>query len=48
MYGFEILRQCGKSVKIKSQKVFGDNFYVCTRYRGKLDRVEILKNSRYN
>ena len=31
-YGFEILYQCGKRVKTKSQKVLGSNFYVCRRY----------------
>ena len=28
-YGLEILHQCGKRVKTKSQEVFGANSYVC-------------------
>ena len=30
-----ILQQYGKSVKTKSQKVLGANFYVCRSYRRK-------------
>ena len=29
----KLLRQCGKSIKSKSQKVFGANSYVCWSYR---------------
>ena len=29
MYGLEILHQCGKSIKTKSQKVLEASFYVC-------------------
>ena len=31
--GIEILHQCGKRVKTKSQNVLGVNFYVCKNYR---------------
>ena len=34
-YGLKVLRQCGKRVKTKSQKVLGFNSYVCKSYRGK-------------
>ena len=34
-YEREILCQCGKRVKTKSQKVFGANSYVCRSYWGK-------------
>ena len=34
----EILHQCGKRVKNKSQKVLGDNSYVCKSYMGKTGR----------
>ena len=34
-YGLEILHQCGKRVKIKSQKFSGANSYVCRSCRGK-------------
>ena len=34
-YGIEILHQCGKNIKNKSQKVFGANLYVCRSYRWK-------------
>ena len=34
-YGLKVLRQCGKRVKNKSQKVLGVNSYVCRSYRGK-------------
>ena len=32
----ELLQQCGKRVKTKSQKVFGANSYVCRSYREKM------------
>ena len=35
MYDFEILHQCGKRVKTKSQNFWGANSYVCINYRGK-------------
>ena len=38
MHDLEILHQCGKRVKIKSQKVLGAKPYVCGRYRGKTGR----------
>ena len=31
----EILHQCGKRVKTKSQKLLWANYYVCRSYRGK-------------
>ena len=31
-YGIEILHQCEKKVKTKSQKVLGANSYVCRSY----------------
>ena len=34
-YDLEILHQCGKIVKIKSQKAFWANSYVCRIYRKK-------------
>ena len=34
-YKLEILHQCGKKVKSKSQKVCGANSYVCRSYREK-------------
>ena len=37
-YGLEILRQCGKMVKTKSQKVLSPNSYVCRGWRGKSGR----------
>ena len=37
-YGLNVLRHCGKRVKIKSQKVLGVNSYVCRSYRGKTGR----------
>ena len=36
-YGLEPLHQCGKRVKIKSQKVLGANSQVCRSYRRKAD-----------
>ena len=38
MYGLEILHQCGKRAKTKSQKVLGANSYDCRSYRGKSGR----------
>ena len=38
----EILRQCGKRFKTKSQKVFGANSYICISYRGKTDRGNLF------
>ena len=35
-YGLEFLHQCGKRVKIKSQKVLEANFNVCRSYMEKL------------
>ena len=35
-----VLRQCGKRVKIKSQKLLEANSYVCRSYRGKTGRRE--------
>ena len=37
--GLEILHQCGKRVKTKSQKVLGANSYVCRSYRRKTGTV---------
>ena len=37
-YCIEILQQCGKRVKTKSQKVLETNFYVCRSYRRKPGR----------
>ena len=37
-YDFEILQQCGKSAKTKSQKVAGENPYLCRSYRRKTSR----------
>ena len=37
-YKLEVLHQCGKKVKTKSQKVLGANSYVCESYRGKTGR----------
>ena len=34
-YKLEVLHQCGKRVKTKSQKDLGANSYVCRSYRGK-------------
>ena len=34
-YGLEMLHQCGKKVKTKSQIVVWANSYVCRSYRGK-------------
>ena len=34
-YKLEILHQCAKRVKTKSQKIFGANSYVCRSYSGK-------------
>ena len=34
-YDFEILHQCGKTVKTKGQNVLGANSSVCKSYRGK-------------
>ena len=39
-YGLEILYQCDKRVRNKSQKVLRTNFYVCRSYRGKYGRKE--------
>ena len=39
-YGLEILYQCDKRVRNKSQKVLRTNFYVCRSYRGKYGRRE--------
>ena len=36
MYNFESLRQCGKRVKSKIQKVLGANSYVCISHKGSL------------
>ena len=37
-YRLEILHQCGKSVKTKSQKVLGVNSDVCRSYTGECRR----------
>ena len=37
-HGIEILHQCSKGVKTKSQKFFEVNFYVCRSYKGKAGR----------
>ena len=37
-YSLKVLRQCGKSVKTKSQKVLEVNSYVCRSYMGKTGR----------
>ena len=46
-YKLDILHQCGKRVKTKSQNVLGPNSCVCRNYRGKTGRgafrVKILK-----
>ena len=34
----KILLQCGKKIKIKSQKVLGGNLYVYDNCRGKTDK----------
>ena len=34
----EILHQCGKTIKTKSQKVLGGNSYICRSYKGKTGR----------
>ena len=34
-YGLEILQQCGKRAKTRSQEVLGANSHVCKSYRGK-------------
>ena len=34
-YDLDVLQQCGKRVKTKSQKVLGAKSYVCRSYRGK-------------
>ena len=39
-YELEILHQCGKRVKTKSQKVLEANSYICKSYRGKAGRGE--------
>ena len=39
-FDLEVSRQCGKSVKSKSQKVFGANSYVYRSSRGKTGREE--------
>ena len=41
-YELEILDQYGKKVKTKSQKILGDNSYVCRSYRGKTGRGAFL------
>ena len=33
-YKLELLHQCGKKLKTKSQKVLWTNSYVCRRYSG--------------
>ena len=38
----EILHQCGKRVKTKSQNVLGGNSYICRSYRGKTGRGAFL------
>ena len=38
----EILHQCGKGVKVKSQKVLGTNSNVCRSYKGKTGRWTFL------
>ena len=42
MYGVEILQQCDKRVKTKSQKVLGANSSVCRGYRKKTGTVGIF------
>ena len=42
MHGLEILQQCDKRVKTKSQRVLGANSYVCRSYREKTGRVGIF------
>ena len=42
MHKLEILHQCGKRVKTKSQKVLGASFYVYKSYRGKTGRGAFL------
>ena len=37
-FGHEILQQCGKIVKTKSQKALWADSYVCKNYRVKTDR----------
>ena len=39
---FDILQQCGKGVKTKSQEVLDGNFYVWRSYRGITDGCELL------
>ena len=46
--GPEILHQCGKSVKTKSQKILAANSYVCRRYREKSSRGAFLALSILN
>ena len=41
-YKLDILHQCGKRVKTKSQKVFVDNSYVCKSYRKRTRRGGLL------
>ena len=42
-YRLEILHQCGKRVKTKSQRKFwGTNSYFCRNYRGETDRGAFL------
>ena len=35
MHDLEILHQCAKKVKARSQKILGANSYICRSYRGK-------------
>ena len=35
MYEFKILEQCGKKLKVKSQKIFWANSYICRSYKVK-------------
>ena len=41
-YGLEILLQCGKKVKTKSQKVLGANSNICRSYKEKTGRDAFL------
>ena len=41
-FSFDVLHQCGKRVKTKSQKVLEANLYVCRSYRGKTGKWAFL------
>ena len=47
-YGLEILNQCLKRVKTKSQKVLWANSYICTSYKRKTGRGPFLAHPSWN